>query len=113
VREAKDNLTPATKFACVDFREPNTVWEMRRVTKCYGEAIPQGEVFSYLLRPGPRAVILSTSLWRQETALESGETAPGTQLPYKIYEARGFNAAKLNWIDLTLVVKENQRLSEK
>ncbi|HUB68147.1 MAG TPA: glycosyltransferase family 39 protein [Candidatus Methylacidiphilales bacterium] len=99
VNEAKDDLTTATKFACVDFQEPNTVWEMRRVTKSYGETISKEEVVSYLLRPGSRAVILTTSLWRQCASDSAGLPA------WKTYEARGFNAAKLSRIDLTLVVK--------
>jgi 4-amino-4-deoxy-L-arabinose transferase-like glycosyltransferase len=102
VSEAKDALSPATQFAVVDFQEPNTIWEMRRVSKDYGEAIPETAVISYLAQPGPHAVILSTALWQK---LSSGSTEANPA--WKIYEARGFNAAKLSWLDLTLVVKRN------
>ncbi|MCE0498600.1 MAG: glycosyltransferase family 39 protein [Methylacidiphilales bacterium] len=99
VREAKGELTPATEFALVDFQEPNTIWEMRRVVNGYGQVIPEENVLSYLGQPGARAVILSTALW-QQISTKTSKTLPS----WKIYEARGFNAAKLKWTDLTLVV---------
>ena len=91
-------LTQDAAFALVDFKEPNVVWEMRRVVNGYGQAIPEEDVLSYLNQPGPRAVVISTKLW---TKL-SGEAEPS----WRIYSARGFNAAKGSFIDLTLVVKK-------
>jgi len=98
VREAQADgvLTSNTDFALVDFREPNAIWEMRHVSKSYGWLIPESEVVSFLRHPGSHAVILSTSLWQKLQA----DTDPA----WKIYEARGFNAAKLGPLDLTLVV---------
>jgi 4-amino-4-deoxy-L-arabinose transferase-like glycosyltransferase len=103
VRDARDTLTPQTEFALVDFQEPNAIWEMRRVTKAYGQSIPPSNVISFLYQPGPHAVLLSTSLWqridRDERDFQIGS------FPWKTYEAHGFNAAKGDFIDLTLVVK--------
>jgi 4-amino-4-deoxy-L-arabinose transferase-like glycosyltransferase len=108
VRNARDTLTPETKFALVDFQEPNAIWEMRRVTKGYGQAISDSEVVPFLNQPGPHAIILSTALWQRLRV--SSDPA------WKNFEARGFNAAKINFkppcylpkpesLDLTLVVK--------
>ncbi len=97
VREAQGVLTPNTEFAVVDFQEPNTIWEMRRVVKGYGHAIGDSEVIAFLDQPGPRAVVLSSALWSRL----AGPSHPS----WKVVEARGFNAAKLGSIDLTLVVK--------
>jgi 4-amino-4-deoxy-L-arabinose transferase-like glycosyltransferase len=99
VREAGDALTPPTEFALVDFQEPNTIWEMRRAVNGYGEVVPEDGVISWLGKPGPRAVILSTALWRR-ISNDTPEPLPR----WKMYEARGFNAAKLQWTDLTLVI---------
>jgi 4-amino-4-deoxy-L-arabinose transferase-like glycosyltransferase len=97
VRAAHDSLTPATEFALVDFQEPNAIWEMRRVVHGYGDTIPATKVVAFLNEPGPRAVLLSTALWQQLRA--------GTDPAWKAVEARGFNAAKGRFVDLTLIVK--------
>jgi len=106
VREARDVLTPDTKFALVDFQEPNAIWEMRRVSRADGEFIPDSDVVSYLNQPGPHAVILSTARWQKIGATPDPS--------WKIFEARGWNTAKawdskqncLATIDLTLIVKQ-------
>jgi 4-amino-4-deoxy-L-arabinose transferase-like glycosyltransferase len=97
VRDAGDTLMPETEFAVVDFQEPNAIWEMRRVVKGYGRSISESEVIPFMNQTESRAVLLSTPLWRR---IES--TA---HIPWKVYTARGFNAAKGTFIDLTLVVR--------
>jgi 4-amino-4-deoxy-L-arabinose transferase-like glycosyltransferase len=99
VRDADGTLTPQTEFALVDFQEPNAIWEMRRVVKGYGKSISESEVVSFLQQPGPRAVVLTTSLYQRRMI------ANGWNPSWKVFSARGFNAAKGNFIDLTLVVK--------
>ena len=100
VREAHDVLTPETQFALVDFQEPNAIWEMRRVVRGYAQMIDRDDVAAYLDHPGPRAVILSSELWRRFHFLQVT-----SQSRWKVYEAAGFNAAKLTSLDLTLIVK--------
>jgi hypothetical protein len=106
VRKAEyfGTLSPETQFAYVDFQEPNVVWEMRRVTDSYGEAIPESQVLSYLNEPGPRAVVLSTARWN------TVKIASDSSLPkWETYRVRGFNAAKGTFIDLTLVTKVSKK----
>jgi 4-amino-4-deoxy-L-arabinose transferase-like glycosyltransferase len=98
VKISQGMLTPETDFALVDFQEPSAIWEMRRVTKGYGKVIPESEVLSFLHRSGPHAVVLSTALWQKLSM--SAEPA------WKTFEARGFNAAKLSPLDLTLVIAQ-------
>ncbi len=97
VREAGAVLTPDTSFALVDFKEPNAIWEMRGVVDGYGETIPEEQTTTFLNSPGPRAVVLSTAAWKRVRA--EADPSCGT------FEATGFNAARVGWIDLTLVVK--------
>jgi len=99
VRYVGDSLTPDTEFAAVDFQEPSVIWEMRRVTRGYGKSINETEVLPFLRRPGPHAVILSTTLWQKIQTYDS------TYLLFRVYPMRGFNAAKGRFVDLTLVVK--------
>lgn len=106
VHDAQDMLTPNTEFALVDFQEPNAIWEMRRVSKGYGQTISDSEVLAFLGQPGSRAVVLSTELWKK---LERKADPL-----WKVFEARGWNTARawdakkgtLVFVDLTLVVKE-------
>jgi len=103
VREAHGVLTPETEFALVDFQEPNAIWEMRRVVKGYGKIIPETEVLTYLDQPGPHAVILSSELWPRIRRSRFADEI--SYSPWRQFSAVGFNAAKLNSVDLTLVVK--------
>jgi 4-amino-4-deoxy-L-arabinose transferase-like glycosyltransferase len=87
VRAAGDNLKPDTQFALVDFQEPNAVWEMRRISRGYGQIIGVSAITPYLKQPGPRMVLLSM------TAAQSiSELADPS---WKIFNARGVNAAKI------------------
>jgi 4-amino-4-deoxy-L-arabinose transferase-like glycosyltransferase len=97
VHEASDAIKPDTQFAAVDFQEPSTIWEMRRVTRAYGDLISEPDVISYLNQPGSRAVILSASKW--------ADFRSSSNASWKIIQTRGFNTAKGALIDLTLVVK--------
>jgi 4-amino-4-deoxy-L-arabinose transferase-like glycosyltransferase len=109
VRQADGAITPDTRFALVDFQEPNAVWEMRRVTKAYAEPISEADVLAYLDQPGPRAIVLSTPLWERIKPASHNADASWTT-----YEAGGWNTAR-GWdsakgtpafVDLTLVVKK-------
>jgi len=96
VREAGGALTADTQVAMTDFREPNAVWETRRIVRATVEEISPEEASAYLAQTGPRAVIISREAWNR---LPTGDPA------WKIYEARGFNAARLKRLDLLLVIK--------
>jgi 4-amino-4-deoxy-L-arabinose transferase-like glycosyltransferase len=108
VRDAQGVLSPQTQFAVVDFREPNAIWEMRRVLAGYGQFLSETDVVPFLNRPGPRCVILSSAVWQRDMMiLNVGHPE------WHVFEARGLNTAKmfdsktfqLAYLDLTLVVK--------
>ncbi len=100
VRDAGDDLKPDTQFALVDFEEPNAIWEMRRLVRSYGQPIPEANIMSFLNQSGSHAIVLSTPLWQRRTLL-SDTAHPNLHT----FEARGFNAAKGHYVDLTLIVK--------
>ena len=85
VREAGAALTPETRLALVDYREPNPVWEARRVVRAPVDEIGEDAAAAYLEEPGPRALILTADAWAR---LHLANAA------WKIYESRGFNAAR-------------------
>ena len=97
VRQAGDVLSPQAQVGMVDFREPTAVWETRRIVTGDLQLVGDADPLTFLKELGPRAIILSTPLWyRLELPSDPA---------WKIYTARGFNAAKGRFIDLTLVVK--------
>jgi hypothetical protein len=76
------------------------VCEMRRVVTAPLEEISEDAEIDYLLKPGPHAVVLSREAWAR---------MHGLQASWKIFEARGFNAARLKKLDLVLVIKPVSR----
>jgi 4-amino-4-deoxy-L-arabinose transferase-like glycosyltransferase len=96
VREAGAALKPATEFALVDFNEPNAVWEMRRVVRGYSHSISGNEVVDFLGQPGSRAVLLTSAGWKR--------IAADRRPPWRVFSARGWNAAKGSALDLILVI---------
>jgi len=99
VRAAGNALTPQTKWALVDFQEPSTVWEMRRVVSGYAQVIPSDAVKVFLLQPGPRAVVMTSGAAVLRPVIDPNPAR-------RLFEARGWNAAKGVSIDLTLVIKK-------
>ena len=102
VRDAQNVLTPETEFALVDFQEPNAIWEMRRVAKGYAKVIPASDVPSFLSQAGPHAVIEITD--NNELLLADTQLYPDN-IHWKTFDANGFNAAKGDFLGLTLIVK--------
>jgi hypothetical protein len=123
-RNAGAAITPETQVSVVDFQEPNAVWEARRVTTGYVRFIYHFEIAATLAQAGPQAVILPTAEWEKIGSYAQGivnEDKSITPLPFldpakfawKIYQARGVNAAKVGFhplpapetLDLTMIVK--------
>jgi 4-amino-4-deoxy-L-arabinose transferase-like glycosyltransferase len=99
VRDAGASLTPGTQFALVDYDEPNVIWEMRRVARGYGQVIPASQVAAFLQETGPRAVVLTQETWREEVRPQKLDP------DWSVYPESGWNAARLRFVDLVLVVK--------
>jgi 4-amino-4-deoxy-L-arabinose transferase-like glycosyltransferase len=96
VQKAGAVVTPDLHVAMVDFREPNAVWEMRRIVRAPLDEISEDAAVAYMNQPGARAILLSRAAWARMHGLD---------VTWKIAEARGFNAARLRGLDLMLVVK--------
>jgi 4-amino-4-deoxy-L-arabinose transferase-like glycosyltransferase len=84
VRQAGGDLKVGTRVVTVDFAEPNTVWELRRVTVLPVDEISPDAVTDFLNKPGSRAVLLTRQAWDTLGLDEAG---------LKICEAHGFSAA--------------------
>jgi hypothetical protein len=69
---------------------------MRRVVRAPLDEISEDAAVAYMRQPGARAIILSRAAWARMHGLD---------VTWKIYEARGFNAARLKGLDLMLLIK--------
>jgi 4-amino-4-deoxy-L-arabinose transferase-like glycosyltransferase len=104
VRDVGGYLPPETQFALVDFQEPSTIWEMRRVVRGFAEVIPDNpaSLKTFLNEPGPRAIILTTGDWRRLSVTDRALAAPAKM---GAFSTSGWNAAKGKTVALTLLVK--------
>ena len=96
-RQSKDFLKPEMEFGAVDYVEPSLVWYFRSRTNGFLTPLRKNNVATFMAEPGPRFVVLPTSL------AASAVTNSPDQL--KIFSTRGFNIAKGQKVDLTLVLK--------
>jgi 4-amino-4-deoxy-L-arabinose transferase-like glycosyltransferase len=96
--KAKTYLQPTMNFAALEFEEPSLVWVFRsRIHGFAIEGLPPDQVRKFLATDGPHFVVLPTHLAdRLYPTLPSG---------YRKFSTRGFNVAKGEWVNLTLILK--------
>jgi 4-amino-4-deoxy-L-arabinose transferase-like glycosyltransferase len=112
VRLAGPAITPETQISVVDFQEPNAVWETRRVSRRFVKFINPYAIAAALSQPGSQAIILPTVEWNKISSYAQGVTDKDKST-WKIYQARGVNAAKISFrplpspepLDFTMIVK--------
>jgi 4-amino-4-deoxy-L-arabinose transferase-like glycosyltransferase len=102
VRAAGEDLTADTQIALVDFQEPNTIWEMRRIVRGYPQVISDSAsaLNEFLSATGPRAILLTTPEWEKLAS-------PALVSSCRVFSAQGWNAAKGSFLDLTLAIKKD------
>jgi 4-amino-4-deoxy-L-arabinose transferase-like glycosyltransferase len=98
-RQSQNDLRPEMEFGAVDFTEPSLVWYFRSSVKGWMTTLTRDRVALFMGKSGPRFVIVPTKL--AETDF--------TNLPrgWKTFSTHGFNLAKGQHVDLTLVLKPN------
>ena len=85
------------QFGALDYVEPSLVWYFRSRTNAYLTPLRKNNVDLFMAEPGGRFVIIPTSL-----AAKAVTNSPDR---LKIMSTRGFNIAKGQKVDLTLVLK--------
>jgi len=95
-QESRDYLRPNMEFGAVDFNEPSLVWYFR--SRVHGFLVPlhNRRAADFMQSSGPRFVVLPTSI-AETLFAEHPEN-------WKMFSIHGFNIAKGNRIDLTLVL---------
>jgi len=110
-RQSKNDLRSEMEFGAVDFQEPSLVWYFRSRVKGWMTPLKQKSAAQFMLKDGPRFVVLPTSA--------VSNTFPDLPPTWKIFTTSGFNIASPNlrfqlwqwpWldakhVDLALVLK--------
>ena len=96
-RESRDSLRPEMEFGAVKYQEPSLVWYFRSRIRGWMTPLSAANVSEFMEKPGPRFVILPTTLMNA--------SFPTLPVGWKTLTAGGFNIAKGQKVDLTLVLK--------
>src|SRR5207253_2222991 len=96
-QKARGFVRPDTQFGAVDYLEPSLVWYFRARTNGFLKPLRRNNLSEFMGQPGPRFVVVPTPM------AASAVTRSPDQL--KIFSIRGFNVAKGQRVDLTLVLK--------
>ena len=97
VDQARPDLTREMEFGAVDYREPSLVWYFRDHIDGFMSDLNRDDVQQFMDKPGGRFVVLPT-----EMAAHLYPILPGG---WKTYRAQGVNSAKLQAVDLTMILK--------
>jgi hypothetical protein len=90
-------LQPTTQFTSVEFEEPSLVWYFRSRVQSFLKRLNKKNAVDFMSRPGPRFVIVPTSLVQT--------LFPNHSQAWKSFSTRGLNIAKGKQVDLTLLLK--------
>jgi hypothetical protein len=99
--KSEADLSSEMHFGSVDYAEPSLVWYFRSRVHGYYWALKPEHVEKFMAFSGPKFVIMPTDVARTLYP----EIPPG----WKSYTARGYNFAKGNRADLTMILKPAEK----
>jgi 4-amino-4-deoxy-L-arabinose transferase-like glycosyltransferase len=96
-RESRGDLKPEMEFGAVDYNEPSLVWYFRDRIRGFMTTLRGKDAANYMAKPGARFVVLPS-----ETA---AVLFPNPERSWQRHRVTGFNIAKGQRVDLTLLLK--------
>ena len=96
-RDSRPNLKPEMEFGAVEFTEPSLVWYFRDRIHGFMTPLKRKEAAEFMSQPGARFVVLPTKV--------VSETFPNIGASWPSYHEIGFNVAKGQKADLTMLLK--------
>ncbi len=96
-RDSRAELRPAMEFAVIDYTEPSLVWYFRRDIRGFMTPLKGKDAAGYLSKPRARFVILPTA--------SVAGLFPNLDASWRSYRARGWNLAKGERVDVTMLLK--------
>jgi 4-amino-4-deoxy-L-arabinose transferase-like glycosyltransferase len=94
---SRASLQSSTKFAAVEFQEPSLVWYFRSRVEGFLMPLNKRRAAEFMSAPDPRFVVLPTPV--------AGEIFANPPASWRFFTVSGFNVAKGERVDLTLVLK--------
>jgi 4-amino-4-deoxy-L-arabinose transferase-like glycosyltransferase len=94
---SRASLRSSTKFAAVEFQEPSLVWYFRSRVEGFLMPLNKRRAAEFMSAPDPRFVVLPTPV--------AGEIFANPPASWRFFTVSGFNVAKGERVDLTLVLK--------
>ncbi|HEY5754025.1 MAG TPA: glycosyltransferase family 39 protein [Chthoniobacterales bacterium] len=98
-RMSRDVLKPAMEFASYEFQEPSLVWYFREYVHGFYRKVDPRKAAKFMRKDGPRFYILPTS------EIDNAFPGKGVNPNWKVFRHQGWNVAKGQKIDLTMIVK--------
>ena len=96
-RDSQPNQKPEMEFGAVDFTEPSLVWYFRSRVHGFLTPLKRKEAAEFMGRSGARFVVLPTKF--------VSEIFPNVDVSWCSYRESGFNVAKGQRVDLTMLLK--------
>jgi 4-amino-4-deoxy-L-arabinose transferase-like glycosyltransferase len=96
-QQSRGSLRPDMQFASVEFQEPSLVWYFRSRVKGFLTPLNKRHAVDFMNQDGPRFVVLPMTT--------AGSLFANPPADWKFFTTSGFNIAKGERIDLTLVLK--------
>ena len=96
-RDSQPNQKPEMEFGAVDFTEPSLVWYFRSRVHGFLTPLKRKEAAEFMGRSGARFVVLPTKF--------VSEIFPNVDVSWRSYRESGFNVAKGQRVDLTMLLK--------
>jgi 4-amino-4-deoxy-L-arabinose transferase-like glycosyltransferase len=98
-RDSRPNLKPKMEFGAVEFTEPSLVWYFRDRIHGFMTPLKRKETAEFMSRPGARFVVLPTE--------SLNKVFPNVDTSWRSFRTEGFNVAKGQRVDLTMLLKTN------
>lgn len=96
-RESQPNLKPEMEFGAIDFNEPSLVWYFRARVNGFMAPLKRKEAANFMGQAGARFIVLPTE--------SVSNIFPNIDNSWRSYRANGFNVAKGQRVDLTMLMK--------
>ena len=97
-RDSRPILKPEMEFGAVDFTEPSLVWYFRDKVRRFMTPLKHKDAREFMSQGGSRFIVLPTA--------SLAEIFPNVDTSWRNYRARGFNIAKWQRVDVTMLVKD-------
>jgi 4-amino-4-deoxy-L-arabinose transferase-like glycosyltransferase len=94
---SRASLQPNMQFAAVEFQEPSLVWYFRSRVQGFLTPLKKRRAAEFMSAPDPRFIVLPTPV--------AGELFANPPAGWQFFTVNGFNIAKGQRVDLTLVLK--------